>query len=256
MALGGEEADPVGFTTIRLISGAVTLTMICGVTGRPIRLNLKKTYYSGLYLFLYAFLFSLAYVSLSAGIGALILFGSVQLTMVGISVYRGNRPLLLEWLGLVVAIGGLVYLVSPGLSAPPLAGALFMAGAGAAWGLYTLKGKTSDDPISDTNSNFVVAVIAMLIVLAAYWQDMEMSRRGILLAVLSGAIASGVGYAVWYAVLKHHTATRAAVLQLSVPVIAAFGGVMLLSELMTRRLLIGAALILGGIAVTILGRQR
>jgi len=257
MALRGGEADAAGFTAVRLVSGAVTLIVISYFfgTGKTLK-GMRGNWISAFFLFAYAICFSFAYVGLTAAAGALILFSSVQFTMIAIAISRGERPGGLEWLGLLVALGGLLYLVFPGLSAPPLFASILMAAAGIAWGLYTLRGKGSSDPLGDTTGNFVRSVPMIAIAAIPFFYKLDLSARGIVLAVLSGAIASGVGYTVWYATLKHHTATRAAVLQLSVPVIAAFGGVVLLSELMSARLLIASALILGGIAMTILGRRR
>jgi drug/metabolite transporter (DMT)-like permease len=175
--------------------------------------------------------------------------------MIAVALFRGERPHRLEWFGLVIAIAGLVYLVFPGLSSPPLFASVLMTSAGIAWGFYTLRGKGSSDPLGDTAGNFIRSVPMILIAAIPFFSQVNLSTRGLVLAILSGAAASGVGYTVWYAALKHHTATRAAVLQLSVPVIAAFGGVLLLSEVLSTRLLIASALILGGIAMTIFGRR-
>jgi len=211
---------------------------------------------SAFFLFAYAICFSLAYVSLTAGTGALILFGAVQLTMVTVSIAKGDRPRPLEWLGLIIAMAGLTYLVLPGLESPPLVSSLLMAAAGAAWGLYSLRGRGSKDPLTQTSGNFVRSVPMIAIVAVPFLSNFKLSNRGMLLATLSGAVASGIGYTVWYAALKHHTATRAAVLQLSVPVLAAAIGVLFMSEAATSRLLLAAALILGGIAVSIFGKRR
>ncbi len=265
LALRGEEIDAASFTGVRLGAGALTLVLISYFLGRRkdltyVRATDTRASYSGswpsaFFLFAYAICFSLAYLDLTAGTGALILFGSVQLTMIAVSLVRGERPTLLEWLGLLLAVGGLVYLVFPGLTSPPLVSSLLMAAAGASWGFYTLRGKSSGDPLANTTGNFVrtlpFAVIAVLILIP----NLHLSNRGIILAVLSGAVTSGVGYTVWYAALKHHTATRAAVLQLAVPVFTAGIGVLFLAEIATPRLLIAAAFILGGIALTIFGKK-
>jgi drug/metabolite transporter (DMT)-like permease len=257
MALRGGEADAAGFTAVRLVSGAVMLIVISYFFGTSKSLHgMRGNWISAFFLFAYAICFSFAYVGLTAAAGALILFSSVQFTMIAIAISRGERPGGLEWIGLLVAFGGLLYLVFPGLSAPPLFASVLMAAAGIAWGLYTLRGKGSGDPLGDTTGNFIRAVPMIVVAAIPFWYQIELSPRGIILAILSGAIASGVGYTVWYAALRHHTATRAAVLQLSVPVITAFGGVVLLSELMSTRLLIASAMILGGIAMTILRRGR
>lgn len=267
LALSGGEADAAGFTAVRLVSGAVTLIVISYlVSGRVPRYRrphvskgsfLKAgSWPSALFLFAYAICFSFAYLGLTAGTGALILFGAVQLTMILIALIRRERPGLLEWTGLVVAVGGLVYLVFPGLASPPLTSSLLMATAGASWGFYTMRGKGSDAPLADTTGNFVRTMPMIIAVAIPFFPEFHLTRLGLLLAVLSGAIASGIGYTVWYAVLRHHTSTRAAVLQLSVPVIAAAGGILFLAETATSRLGISAALILGGILLTIAGRKR
>lgn len=254
MALRGGEADAAGFTVVRLASGAAALIILSYFFSDSKSMK-RGNWFSAFFLFAYAICFSFAYVGLTAAVGALILFSSVQFTMIAVALIRGERPSGLEWFGLLIALGGLVYLVSPGLSSPPLFASLLMAAAGMAWGFYTLRGKGSSDPLGDTTGNFIRAVPMVVISAIPFFSEIKLSTRGIVLAILSGAIASGVGYTVWYTALKHHTSTRAAVLQLAVPVIAAFGGVMLLSEVMTTRLLIASALILGGIAMAIFGKK-
>ena len=255
MALRTGEADAAGFTIVRLASGAVTLIVISYFIGGAKSLK-RGSWISAFFLFAYAVCFSFAYIGLTAATGALILFSAVQLTMIAVALFRGERPGALEWLGLLVALGGLLYLVFPGLTSPPLFAAALMTGAGIAWGFYTLRGKGSSDALGDTTGNFIRSVPMILVAAIPFLASIDLSTSGIVLAVLSGAVASGLGYTVWYATLKHHTETRAAVLQLSVPVIAAFGGVVLLSEGMSTRLLIAAALILSGIAMTIFGRRK
>ena len=255
MALRTGEADPAGFTAVRLVSGALTLIVI-NYFARSERSSFKRgNVLSAFFLFAYAICFSFAYIGLTAAAGALILFSSVQFSMIAVTLFRGERPRGLEWLGLLIALAGLLYLVFPGLSSPPLFASMLMAGSGIAWGSYTLRGKGSSDPLGDTTGNFIRSVPMIVVAAIPFFSQLNLSARGVILAVLSGAIASGIGYTVWYTVLKHHTSTRAAVFQLAVPVIAAFGGVLLLSEEMTPRLLIAAALILGGIAMTVLGRR-
>jgi drug/metabolite transporter (DMT)-like permease len=255
MALRGGEADAAGFTALRLASGAVALIVISYFFGKGKTSSTRGNWISAFFLFAYAICFSFAYIGLTAAAGALILFSSVQFTMIAVALSRGERPHRLEWLGLVIAVAGLVYLVFPGLSSPPLLASVLMAAAGVAWGFYTLRGKGSSDPLGDTAGNFIRSVPMIVVAAIPFFAQINVSTRGFVLAVLSGAIASGVGYTVWYAALKNHTATRAAVLQLSVPVIAAFGGILLLSEVLSTRLLIASALILGGIAMTIFGRR-
>ena len=256
MALAAGEADAAGFTAVRLVAGAAVLTALLLTTGKT-RNPLKcGNWGSAFFLFAYAAAFSFAYLGLATATGALILFGCVQLTMFGVSLARGVRPGALEWVGLAVAFVGLIYLLLPGLSAPPLNSALLMAAAGAAWGGYTLRGKGSEDPLADTAGNFIRSVPLALVLALVFLPSLAASWRGIALAVLSGAIASGVGYSVWYAALQYHTASRAAVLQLSVPVIAAAGGIVLLAETASSRLAIAAALILGGIGLTLIRRAK
>ena len=254
MALRTGEADAAGFTAVRLASGAVALIVISYFFSDSKSLK-RGNWYSAFFLFAYAICFSFAYIGLTAAAGALILFSAVQFTMIVVALIRGERPGGLEWLGLVIALSGLVYLVFPGLSSPPLFASGLMAAAGVAWGFYTLRGRGSGDPLGDTTGNFIRAVPMIAIAAIPFLSQINLSTRGIVLAILSGAIASGLGYTVWYFALKHHTATRAAVLQLSVPVIAAFGGVLLLSEIMTKRLVIASVIILGGVGLTIAGRR-
>jgi len=255
LALRTGEIDAASFTLVRLVSGAIALIAISYFFSSRSNSKGRGNWFSAFFLFAYAICFSFAYLGLTAGTGALVLFGSVQLTMIGFAIFRGERPSALEWLGLAVAIGGLVYLVLPGLAAPPLVNALLMAAAGIAWGFYTLRGKGSGDPLADTTGNFVRSVPMIVLAAIPFFSRFHLSNRGVLLAVLSGAFTSGIGYAVWYAALKHHTATRAAVLQLSVPVIAAAIGVWFLSETADVRLIIAGVLILGGIGLTIFGRR-
>ena len=255
LALRAGETDAASFTSIRLISGAVMLILLSYFFSKKSQIK-SGSWLSAFFLFAYAACFSFAYINLTAGMGALILFGSVQMTMIGVSLARGEKPKLLEWLGLAAALGGLVYLVLPGLAAPPLVSAAMMAAAGIAWGAYTLRGRGSGDPLSDTTGNFIRSVPMGVIVSVIFIPAFHLSNRGIILAVLSGAVTSGIGYTVWYAALKYHTATRAAVLQLSVPVLTAVIGILFLAETASDRLMIAGALILGGIGLTIFGRKK
>lgn len=255
LALQTDEIDAAGFTLIRLASGAIALMAIYSLVGKN-KENMKRgNWLSAFFLFAYAFCFSFAYINLTTATGALILFGSVQATMICAAILKGERPQILEWLGLIVALGGLIYLVFPGLSAPPLSSSALMIIAGISWGFYTLRGRKSANPLADTTGNFVRAVPLMIIAALPFIARMHFSQKGIILAVLSGAIASGIGYSIWYAALAFHTATRAAILQLSVPVLAGFGGVILLAEIVTTRLLSATVLIIGGIALAILSRK-
>ena len=255
LALRADEIDAASFTSVRLISGAATLILISyffSKTKKPA----SGSWPSAFFLFAYAVCFSFAYISLTAGTGALILFGSVQVTMIAVAWTRGEKPKMLEWLGLVMALGGLVYLVFPGLAAPPLTSSALMAAAGISWGAYTLRGRASSDPLAETTGNFVRSVPMGIIISIIFIPRFHLSNKGMVLAVLSGAIASGIGYTVWYTALKHHTATRAAVLQLSVPLLTAVIGVAFLTEAANVQLAISAGLILGGIGLTIWGRRR
>jgi drug/metabolite transporter (DMT)-like permease len=255
LALRGGEIDAAGFTLVRLASGAAMLVMLAYFFSSKKEIRNSGNWPSAFFLFAYAICFSFAYLGLTAGIGALVLFGAVQMTMIGVSIFRGEHPTGLELLGVLVAIGGLVYLVLPGLAAPPLFNAGLMAAAGIAWGFYTLRGKSSADPLADTTGNFVRSVPMIVLAAIPFFAQFHLSSRGVVLAIISGAVTSGVGYAVWYAALKHHTATRAAVLQLSVPVIAAAIGVWFLAETADLRLIVAAVLILGGIGITIAVRK-
>ena len=256
LALGQAEADAASFTAIRLASGAVTLAIVFFASNKTYSFGAAGNWASAFFLFGYAVCFSFAYLGLTTATGALILFGAVQLTIIAVSIFHGERPHRLEWLGLAVALGGLIYLVLPGLAAPPILNAVLMAFAGVAWGFYTLRGKGSTDPLKDTAGNFVRAVPFAAAVLLVFAADLQISSRGVVLAVVSGAVASGIGYTVWYKALKHLTSTRAAVLQLAVPVIAAIGGTVFIGEILTMRLMIASLLIIGGIAIVIAGRRR
>jgi len=262
LALEGPAIDPASYTTLRLASGALVLWLIVTLSKRPRALApvsesvRRGRWLSASMLFLYAITFSVAYLTVEAGTGALILFGAVQVTMIGAGILAGHRPNVLEWTGLVVAFVGLVYLVSPGLTAPDPVGAGLMAVAGLAWGVYSLRGRGSSDPVGDTAANFIravpFAVAASLIAVA--WLDI--TARGVWLALASGVVASGLGYVIWYAALRGLTATRAAIVQLAVPVIAAAGGVLLLAEPLTWRLTLASVIVLGGVALAIVGKGR
>lgn len=231
----------------------MTLALIVFLRRRP-KAASTANWKSAAMLFIYMVFFSFAYLSLSAGTGALILFGTVQLTMFIYALKQGEHFSLLSWAGLFVAIGGLVYLVSPGVTAPPLLAALMMAIAGIGWGLYSLSGRGATDPLESTARNFIYAVPMTLIVSLFFLPDVTLTDRGLILALISGAVASGCGYVIWYAVLPRLTASRAATVQLSVPVIAAIGGVLLLSEEMTVRLALASLATLGGVALVLAQR--
>jgi drug/metabolite transporter (DMT)-like permease len=255
IALRDGSIDPATFSTVRLASGAVVLLALLAARGQGLR-ALEGSWLSAGVLFLYAVPFSFAYTGLSAGTGALILFGSVQATMMIVAVASGDRPHALQWLGLALAIAGLVYLVLPGLESPPLASAALMALAGLAWGVYTLRGRGAHDPLAQTAGNFVRCVPLVLAVSLLALRGMHAEGRGVVLAVASGAAASALGYVIWYAALRGLTTTRAAVVQLAVPALTALGGVLFLAETVSMRLVVASALILGGIALALVARDR
>jgi drug/metabolite transporter (DMT)-like permease len=254
-ALGHATIDAASFSTLRLASGAAILVLI-SLVSRSERPVLGSWMSAGL-LFLYAVPFSFAYVSLGAGTGALILFGAVQATMLGWALIRGERPDALEWVGVLAALGGIVYLVLPGVTAPSPGGCALMAVAGVSWGVYSLRGRGASDPLAETTGNFVRAVLFAIVISLVTARHAVVGAPGAMLAVLSGVLASGLGYVAWYAALAGLTAARAASVQLAVPLLAAAGGVAFLSERVTLRLLVSGALILGGVglALTRTGRR-
>jgi drug/metabolite transporter (DMT)-like permease len=255
MALIDGAIDPASFTSIRLFSGAVALLIIVRVTNEDGSIRDHGGWASALTLFLYAIFFSYAYITLSAGAGALILFGFVQATMIAMALWSGDRPNIAEWLGWLLAFGGLVWLLLPGIEAPPATGATLMALAGIAWGVYSIRGRDESNPLVSTCSNFVYSIAFVLILTAVTFFDTDITNRGILLAVISGAITSGIGYVIWYAALNYLSAMQAALVQLSVPAIAAIGGVILLAEPISIRLITSGALILGGISLALVQKS-
>jgi drug/metabolite transporter (DMT)-like permease len=254
IALQSGTIDAASFSAIRLTGGAATLLFVT-VWTRNGSLPATPSWTSAGMLFLYAVPFSFAYTRLTAGTGALILFGCVQVTMMTAALWTGERPAFLHWFGLGLALGGLVYLILPGLAAPPLASAGLMAVAGISWGVYSLRGRGSASPLAQTTSNFVRSVPLALAVSFVAFPLFHVEREGALLALASGMLASGLGYVVWYLALRSLTATVAGVVQLAVPILAAAGGVIFLKEILSSRLVISAAMILGGIAVALFGRE-
>lgn len=254
LALGEGTIDAAAFTVIRLLSAALLLGILLTIKGR-----LKMTFHRGSWisacmLFLYAASFSYAYMTLNTGTGALILFGAVQITILLVYRLSGNRMAAAEWLGALAAFLGFVFLVLPGVTAPSLKGFILMSAAGAAWGIYTLRGRGSENPMMDTAANFIrtLPLVLMLFILT---NPLFITRRGMLLAILSGAVTSGLGYILWYHALRGLSAAQAAVVQLMVPVIAALGGVLFNREAVSGRLILSGLLILGGILLAVPGRS-
>lgn len=254
LALKHTAIDAASFTTIRLVSGALVLWLLVR-TGRSAQASGAGSWPSALALFAYAAGFSFAYVSLPAATGALLLFGAVQATMIGVGLWKGERFQRLQLAGLALAFAGIVGLLLPGLSAPPLGGSLLMLGAGAAWGVYSLRGRGAGDPTRVTAGNFLRAAPMALALSLLTLQTASLDTAGLWYALASGALTSGIGYAIWYAVLPALQATTAATLQLSVPVLAALGGIVFLGEAVTLRLALASAAILGGIALVVLCRR-
>ncbi len=262
LALGGNAIDAGSYIGIRLASGALTLVFLNGIDKRDFKFVKRASsdffgnnLLPAFYLFAYGVAFSFAYRSLSSGTGAFILFGTVQTTMLSMALLKGERPYISEWLGLIIAILGLVYLVFPGLSAPDPLGAFLLIIAGVAWGFYTLKGRGVKDPLESTALNFIVSVPMVLAVNVFTFSNAHFSTEGVVYAFISGAITSGVGYAIWYAALKGLTTTQAAFLQLFVPIIAALGGILFLSENITSRLIGAGLLIIGGVVCALIGKR-
>jgi drug/metabolite transporter (DMT)-like permease len=253
VALRHTTIDAASFTSIRLISGAIMLWLVVQLRGRTgVRAG---NWQSALALFAYAAGFSFAYVSLPAATGALLLFGAVQVTMISHGLWRGERLRKQQLIGFVLAFGGLIGLLLPGLSAPPLIGAGLMVIAGISWGIYSLRGKGAGDPTSVTAGNFLRTVPITLFLSLLMLGNFSLANPGIWYAVASGALTSGIGYAIWYSALPLLRATTAATVQLSVPVIAALGGILFLREPLTLRLVLASVAILGGIALVILQKQ-
>jgi len=256
LALANGEIDPNGFTIIRLIAGAFTLVLVLLIRqsrqSEEDKANLAKGSWLGAFaLFIYAIGFSYAYIQLGTGTGALILFGSVQFTMITYGIYKGERLNHLQWAGLVSAFAGLIYLLWPSISTPSAVGAVLMIIAGLAWGVYSILGKKSSDALADTAFNFLRSTVFALALLALSFSSIQFSAYGMILAVASGALASGLGYAIWYAVLPNLTSVTASVSQLSVPIIAAVGAIVIVSEALTWHLVTASILVLGGVLAVI-----
>src|SRR2546423_14342275 len=252
-ALKHTTIDAATFTLVRIFAGALCLWII--VVARRRSVAKAGSWLSALALFGYAALFSFAYLQLTAGTGALLLFGAVQATMIFWALKKGERFRLIQTAGLILAIAGLVALVFPGLSAPPLGAAMLMFGAGIAWGIYSLRGKSAGDPLRATAGNFLRAVPMAALLSVVAFRSANFDRAGIVYAIISGALASGVGYAIWYSALPALKASAAATVQLSVPVLAAAGGIVFLSETITLRFALASIAVLGGIALVIVERR-
>ncbi|MGI8820343.1 MAG: DMT family transporter [Chthoniobacterales bacterium] len=252
-ALKQTTLDAASFTLIRILSGALVLTIL--VAARKGQSRVGGNWLSALALFAYAAAFSCAYVTLSAGTGALLLFAAVQATMILWGVRRGERLHVRQLFGLTISLGGLVALLLPGIAAPPIGGSLLMLTAGVAWGIYSLRGRAGGDPMVATAGNFLRAVPCALLLSFVLWPSLRFDPAGAGYAIASGAIASGLGYAIWYAALPGLTAPIAASVQLSVPVLAAIGGILLLHEPLTWRFLCASTAVLGGIALVALRRR-
>jgi drug/metabolite transporter (DMT)-like permease len=253
VALTQTEIDPASFTLVRIVSGAVMLTLLFGARSRS--LSVAGSWPAAIALFVYAAAFAFAYVSLPAGAGALLLFGAVQVTMVVTGLIKGEHVRPLQWVGLVFAFSGLAVLVAPGVSAPSPIGAILMLAAGVAWGAYSLMGQANTNALGATTGNFLrAAPIALLLALPTLTKAHP--ALGLIYAVLSGALASGVGYSMWYLALLQLTAAQGASVQLSVPIIAAIGGTLFLGEAPTLRLVFASIAVLGGIGLVIFSRVK
>lgn len=252
LALGGGLLDAPSFTAVRLVAGAAMLSLLAG---RRLK-GAAGGWVSGLALFAYAAPFSFAYGRIGAGVGALILFGAVQLTMISWGLVRGERPGPLLWTGFALAVGGLAALTLPGASRPDLAGAGCMAAAGVAWGVYSLRGRSAPDPVAANARNFLWASLWAALPVLALLRPETATPKGLLLAAVSGAVTSGLGYAVWYRALRGLGAVKAAVVQLPVPVLTALGAVLFLGEPVTGRLAGAGAAVLAGVALVLASRTR
>ena len=254
VALSTTGIDPASFTTIRILSGAITLFCLARL-GRKYA-PVSGNWASALALFAYAAGFSFAYTDLSAATGALLLFGAVQCTMIGYGLYKGERITFIQTCALIIAIAGLIGLLLPGLTAPPLRGAVLMLAAGIAWGIYSLRGRGARNATAETAGNFLRAVPFAFLASILWLEHALLDIAGAIYAVASGALASGVGYAIWYTVLPALSATSAATLQLSVPALAAAGGTLFLGEPVSLRLGLASLAILGGVAIFLLNKSR
>ena len=249
LALAETQIDAASFTTIRLVCGAVMLWVLVNLNKASN--NGAGDWFSACALFVYAAGFSFAYINLSAATGALLLFGAVQVTMISFGLFKGERFAIVQSIGFVLAVIGLIILFLPGVSTPPLFSSVLMLIAGLAWGIYSIRGKQAVNPLAVTAGNFIRTIPMTLLLSLLILNQFNLDFEGVIYALLSGALASGVGYAIWYSALPFLQATHAATIQLSVPVIAAFGGVLLLAEPINLRLVFASIAIIGGIALVI-----
>lgn len=251
LALKLTPIDALVFTAIRLLSGAVALSFFMLLARRDRSVMNAGSWWSAAWLFVYAAAFSIAYVRLPTGTGALLLFASVQITMFSFGVWSGERVNLQKGAGLLIALGGLAFLLAPGISAPPVSSAVWMIASGIAWGIYSLRGKASQDPVAATAGNFLRSVPFAMVAAAVGFSEVSIDAEGVLYAIISGALTSGIGYVIWYRALQDLSATIAATVQLSVPVIAALGGAVFIGDELTSRLYIGSVIVLGGIGLAL-----
>ena len=256
LALADNAMDPSSYTLIRLASGALMLAILVFRSGLTEAISKHGNLPAAAALFVYAAGFSFAYLALDTGMGALILFACVQATMIGWAVFAGDRPNALEWLGICIALAAFVGLVSPGLTAPDPLGTALMVAAGIGWGIYSLIGRKAENPLKATAGNFVLSVPIAIALIIIFHREVSVTQFGLVMAVASGAITSALGYALWYRCLPQLSPTQAAVVQLTVPAIATMGGIIFSSEQLTLRLAVFSVLILGGVAITILAKQR
>ena len=254
LALRNTPIDAASFTSVRLVAAAATLWLLLRLSGKTT--SGLGNWPSALALFAYAAGFSFAYINLSAATGALLLFGAVQTTMIGFGIWQGERLRITQVSGLVLALAGLVGLVLPGLSAPPPINSVLMIAAGIAWGIYSLRGRGAGDPTKATAGNFLRTVPITIALSLVMFSHMSLDRAGIFYAITSGAVTSGIGYAIWYKALPALKATQAATVQLSVPAIAAVCGIILLGEPVTLRLVLASIAILSGIALVIFEKNK
>jgi len=258
LALKETPIDPASFTSIRLLSGAIVLWILVSCFNKTHSEKNQKngSWVSALALFSYAAAFSFAYVSLDAGIGALILFGAVQATMISFGLWHGEKLSLIQWIGFSSAIGGLILLLFPGVSTPSIAHSILMITAGISWGIYSIRGKNTLNPTTATERNFLLTLPLTLLLSLVTIKKINVEITGVIYAALSGGLTSAIGYSIWYKVLPHLRSTTAATMQLSAPVITSIAGILFLNELFTWQLVLASIVILGGIGLVIFGKTK